>query len=187
MASFSLKFNKKQAFKLVILGTGTSLFLTSSVKAVELTGSAGVAAAPEDTNEMAAPALKPTPKGRMELALKVGSTREIEGDVTCAKGTGGILVYAETKNYRVYICSDEKDPTRPRFYRSFNKDGSRGLNIEAVDYNPRQMRYFEFKNKGYTYILQIPTSQIPDPVLGIELPSGKRYEEKVLRYLTRRS
>lgn len=117
--------------------------------------------------------------------LPVGSLREIEGDVTCARGTGGILVYAETANYLIYICSDANDPTAPRFYRSRNRDGSPGLNLEAVGYNPRQLRYFEFLNNGYTYVLQIPSAQIPNPVLAVEFPNGRRVEERVTRYLTR--
>lgn len=96
------------------------------------------------------------------------------------------MVYAETKSYRVYICADKRDATTARYYRSRNRKGSGGLDIEAFNYNPNQMRYFEFKNKGYSYILQIPSSQIPNPVLAVEFPNGKRVEEKVTRYLSRR-
>jgi len=117
--------------------------------------------------------------------LSVGNLSEIEGDVTCGRGTGGTLAYAETRNHLVYICGAPGDPTTPRFYRSRARDGSQGLNLEAVNYDPRQMRYFEFRNQGYTYILQIPTSQTPDPVLAVELPNGRRVEEKVLRYLAK--
>ncbi|MBW4489212.1 MAG: SH3 domain-containing protein [Trichocoleus desertorum ATA4-8-CV12] len=117
--------------------------------------------------------------------LRVGNLSEIEGDITCGRGTGGTLAYAETKNYLVYICGTEGDPTAPRFYRSRTRDGSQGLNLEAVNYDPRQMRYFEFTNNGYTYVLQMPMSQIPNPVLAVEFPNGKRVEERVLRYLAR--
>ncbi len=117
--------------------------------------------------------------------LKVGSLKELKGDQTC-RGTGGIMTYAETKSFLVYICSDQKHRTQPRYYRSRDRrDRSRTLNLEATNYNPRQMRYFEFKNKGYTYVLQMPMSQIPNPVLGIEFPDGKRVEERVLRYLAK--
>jgi len=117
--------------------------------------------------------------------LAVGNLSEIEGDVTCGRGTGGTLAYAETKSHIVFICGAEGDPTAPRFYRSRTRDGSQGLNLEAVNYDPRQLRYFEFKNNGYTYVLQIPTSQIPNPVLAVEFPNGRRVEERVVRYLAR--
>lgn len=117
--------------------------------------------------------------------LSVGNLSEIEGDVTCGRGTGGTLAYAETKNHLVYICGAENDPTAPRFYRSRTRTGNQGLNLEARNYDPRQMRYFEFRNNGHTYILQIPTSQIPNPVLAVEFPNGRRVEERVTRYLAR--
>lgn len=117
--------------------------------------------------------------------LRVGNLSEIEGDFTCGRGTGGTLAYAETKNHLVYICGAEDDPTTPRFYRSRMRNGGQGLNLEAANYNPRQMRYFEFTNNDYTYVLQIPTSQIPNPVLAVEFPNGRRVEERVVRYLTR--
>lgn len=116
--------------------------------------------------------------------LKVGSLRELQGDPTC-QGTGGIMTYAETRNYRVYICADKTDRTQPRYYRSRDRNGAGSLNLKATDYNPRQMRYFEFKNKGFTYILQMPMSQIPNPVLSIQFPNGRVIEEPVLRYLAR--
>lgn len=116
--------------------------------------------------------------------LEVGSLSELKGDTTC-QGTGGTLVYAETRNYQVYICGDKDDRLQPRYYRSRNRDGSGGINLEAKTYDPRQMRYFEFKNNGYSYILQIPSGQIPDPELNVELPNGKLIGEKVLRYLAR--
>jgi hypothetical protein len=117
--------------------------------------------------------------------LSVGNLSEIEGDTTCGRGTGGTLAYAETKSHIVYICSAEDDPMAPRFYRSRMRNGSQGLNLEAVNYDPRQLRYFEFTNNGYTYVLQIPTSQIPNPVLAVEFPNGRRVAEKVLRYLAK--
>lgn len=116
--------------------------------------------------------------------LEVGSLSELKGDTTC-QGTGGTLVYAETQNYQVYICGDKDDRLQPRYYRSRNRDGSGGINLEAKTYDPRQMRYFEFRNNGYSYILQIPSGQIPDPELNVELPNGKLIGEKVLRYLAR--
>ncbi|PSB21233.1 hypothetical protein C7B65_04705 [Phormidesmis priestleyi ULC007] len=128
-----------------------------------------------------------TPKNLKEKSepLKVGSLKELKEDRTC-RGTGGIMTYAETKSFLVYICSDPNHHTQPRYYRSRDRHHhNRVLNLEATNYNPRQMRYFEFKNKGYTYVLQMPMSQIPNPVLGIEFPNGKRVEERVLRYLAK--
>lgn len=129
-------------------------------------------------------AAEAVPKQQKEPMIKVGSLRELQGDNTC-QGTGGIMTYAETKNFRVYICADKRDRTQPRYYRSRNRNGKGGLNLEAKNYNPRQMRYFEFTNQGHTYTLQIPTSQIPRPVLSIGLPNGKYIEEPVLRYLSK--
>ncbi len=83
--------------------------------------------------------------------LKVGALSEIKGDKTC-DGTGGIFVYAETKTYRIYICADRKDKTQPRYYRSRERYGKGKLDLEAKGYNPHQMRYFEFKNNGYSYL-----------------------------------
>lgn len=117
------------------------------------------------------------------VPLKVGSLGELKGDSTCS-GTGGIMTYAETQNHRIYICADKNDRTQPRYYRSRSRNGSR-LDLEAKNYNPRQMRYFEFKNNGYTYILQMPMGAIPNPNLAVELPNGRIVEERVLRYLAK--
>lgn len=47
------------------------------------------------------------------------------------------------------------------------------------------MRYFEFKNGGYTYLLQIPTGATPNPVLTVRLPDGSYVEEPITRYLAK--
>lgn len=134
--------------------------------------------------EITQQALTPLPKEKSE-PIKVGSLKELRGDKTC-QGTGGIMTYAETKSFLVYICADKRDRTQSRYYRSRDRRNRKSsLNLEATNYDPRQMRYFEFKNKGYSYVLQMPMSQIPNPVLGIEFPSGKRVEERVLRYLSK--
>ncbi len=134
--------------------------------------------------EITQQALTPPSKEKSE-PIKVGSLKELRGDKTC-QGTGGIMTYAETKSFLVYICANKNDRTQPRYYRSRDRRNSESrLDLEATNYNPRQMRYFEFKDKGYTYVLQMPMSQIPNPVLGIEFPSGKRVEERVLRYLAK--
>lgn len=116
--------------------------------------------------------------------INVGYLSELKGDTTC-QGTGGIMTYAETKNYRVYICADKNDRSQPRYYRSRDRVGKGGLNLEARSYDPRQLRYFEFRNQGYTYILQMPLAQIPNPNLSVEFPNGRIVEEPVLRYLAR--
>lgn len=130
------------------------------------------------------PTIAQTLQRKSNPMINVGSLRELKGDQTC-RGTGGIMTYAETRNFRVYICADKNDRTQPRYYRSRNRSGQGGLNLEAKDYNPRQMRYFEFRNQGFSYTLQIPTSQIPNPVLSIQFPDGRIIEEPVLRYLAR--
>jgi hypothetical protein len=141
---------------------------------------------PSPSNPSVEPSPSPveSPGTPAQSQIKVGSVSEIEGDITCRQ-TGGILVYAETENYLVYICADENNPTQPRYYRSFNRDGTPGLNLEATDYDPRQMRYFEFKNGEYTYLLQIPTGATPNPALTVELPDGSSIEERITRYLAK--
>ncbi len=116
--------------------------------------------------------------------LPVGYLSELKGDKTC-QGTGGILAYAETKSYKVYICADEKNRSQARYYRSRSRQGEGKLDLKAEGYDPMKIRYFEFKNKGYSYILQIPQATIPNPVLSVVFPGGKRTQETVLRYLAR--
>jgi hypothetical protein len=121
-----------------------------------------------------------------QSSLPVGSVSELQGDTTC-EGTGGILAYAETENFLIYICSDRNDATQPRYYRSFDRDGTPGIRLEATDYDPRQMRYFEFKNEGYSYLLQMPMGATPNPMLTVIFPDGSAMEEAITRYLTKRS
>lgn len=131
----------------------------------------------------ASPALQSPVQKEKSVPLKVGSLRELKRDSTC-NGTGGIMTYAETQNHRIYICADKSDRTQPRYYRSRSRNGSR-LDLEAKNYDPRQMRYFEFKNNGYTYILQMPMAAIPNPNLSVQFPNGRIVEERVLRYLAK--
>jgi hypothetical protein len=127
------------------------------------------------------PAIAKT-EGRM---LKVGSLSELKGDKTC-NDTGGILVYAETESYRIYICADRKDKTQARYYRSRERNGKGKLDIEAKGYNPNHMRYFQFKNNGYSYLVQKPMSQIPQPELTVLSPEEQTLlRERVTRYLAR--
>lgn len=117
-------------------------------------------------------------------ALSIGNLSQIEGDATCSStfSTGGTLAYAETANYRIYICADRANESQPRYYRSFDKKGG-NLTLAAIGYNPQQPGFYEFKNQNYRYTLQIPSDQVPAPVLRVTLPTGKRYEEKILRFL----
>lgn len=117
-------------------------------------------------------------------AIAVGDIKELEGDTICGK-TKVIYAHGETSNYRVYICADTKEPDRPRYYISRNKDGSGGLDLEAMNYNPQKDGVIEFNNDGYIYTLESPTTQNPEPVLRVTFPNKKLTEEKLLRYLTR--
>ena len=121
--------------------------------------------------------------------LPIGSLSQIEGDATCSSSfrTGGLLAYAETANYRIYICADRNDETQPGYYRSFDKKGGGNLSLAAVDYDPQKPGSYEFRSRGYYYTLQIPSAQTPAPVLRVNQPSGKPYEEKILRFLGAKS
>ncbi len=114
--------------------------------------------------------------------LTTGSTNELSNDKTC-DGTGGILAYAETKDYALYVCADPKDLSQPRYYRSVNKNGTTGVKLTAKTYNPNQGNYFEFHNGDYVYMLQIPSETIKNPVLVVEFPDGDGYEQKITRFL----
>ncbi|MBD2175602.1 DUF1176 domain-containing protein [Pseudanabaena sp. FACHB-1998] len=117
-------------------------------------------------------------------AIAVGDIKEIEDNSVCGK-TKVTYAYGETSNYRVYICADTNAPERPRYYISRNKDGSGGLDMEAMNYNPQKSGAIEFKNDGYLYTLESPTTQNPEPVLRVTFPNGKLNEEQLLRYLSR--
>jgi hypothetical protein len=123
-----------------------------------------------------------TPPNTSAKAIAVGDIKELEGDIICGK-TKVIYAYGETSNYRVYICADAKEPDRPQNYVSRNKDGSGGLDLEAMNYNPQKDGVIEFNNDGYIYTLESPTTQNPEPVLRVTFPNKKLTEEKLLRYL----
>lgn len=117
---------------------------------------------------------------------RYGSSSELEGDITCGKGTGGIHTYLETAQFRIYICGDEEDQLFPRFYRSFNTDGSPGLNIFVEDYDPREGRYLVFQNEGYKYILDSGNSQTKTALLLVKSPEEKVVlQEPASLYLSR--
>jgi hypothetical protein len=115
-------------------------------------------------------------------SLTTGLTNELANDKTC-DGTGGILAYAETKDYALYICADTKDIAQPRYYRSVNKNGTMGVKVTAKTYNPNQGNYFEFHNGDYVYMIQIPSENIKNPVLMVEFPDGSGYEQQITRFL----
>jgi hypothetical protein len=108
-----------------------------------------------------------------QSSTQYGSVSQLEGDITCGRGTGGLHTYLESPQFRVYICGDQADPLLPRFYRSFPKDGSPGLNLFAEDYDPREGRYLVFQNEGYKYILDSGSSQTNTALLLVKSPDGK--------------
>ncbi len=114
--------------------------------------------------------------------LTTGFTDELINDKTC-EGTGGILAYAETKDFGLYVCADIRDISQPRYYRSVNKNGTKGVRVTARTYNPNQGNYFEFHNGDYVYMIQIPSENIKNPVLMVEFPDGSGYEQKITRFL----
>ena len=114
--------------------------------------------------------------------LTTGLTDELINDKTC-EGTGGILAYAETKDFGLYVCADIRDISQPRYYRSVNKNGTNGVRVTAKTYNPNQGNYFEFHNGDYVYMIQIPSENIKNPVLMVEFPDGSGYEQKITRFL----
>ncbi len=122
------------------------------------------------------------PVGAAFAEFTSGSTQELQNDKTC-DGTGGILAYAETKDYKLYVCADLKENTRPRHYRSVNKNGTPGVSVTARTYNPNQGNYFEFFNGEYVYMIQIPSEDIKQPALVVEFPDGDSYEQKLTKFL----
>ncbi|WP_271253501.1 DUF1176 domain-containing protein [Pseudanabaena sp. Chao 1811] len=147
---------------------------TTTTKAVT-SPTASTSEAPKATTE---------PKNAAAKAIAVGDIKELDDNSTCGKSKV-TYAYGETSNYRVYICADASAPERPRYYISRNKDGSGGLNMEAMNYNPQKSGSIEFKNDGYLYTLEAPTTQNPEPVLRVTFPNGKLNEEQLLRYLAR--
>jgi hypothetical protein len=115
------------------------------------------------------------------VLVRVGCLRDVAGDTTCQE-TGGIFTYAETDARRIYICADKRDPNRPRSFRSRNRNGSPGLDLEAVDYVPWLARAFVFRDNGYTYTLTIPQGTVGSGFT-IETPTGQIASETVTRYL----
>lgn len=124
-------------------------------------------------------------KGDLKNGFTTGLTDELVNDRTC-EGTGGILAYAETKDYGLYVCADINNPNQPRHYRSVNKNGTPGVSLTARTYNPNQGNYFEFHNGDYVYMLQLPSTYIKQPVLVVEFPDGDGYEQKITRLLLSR-
>jgi hypothetical protein len=153
------------------LPTKTTTTTTTTSKTVTASPEATPSATTKNTSE--------SPK-----AIAIGDIKDLEDNGICGKSKV-TYAYGETSNYRIYICADAKEPDRPRYYISRNKDGSGGLDIEATNYNPQKSGAIEFDNAGYTYTLEAPTTQNPEPVLRITFPSQKLNEEQLLRYLSR--
>jgi hypothetical protein len=87
--------------------------------------------------------------------------------------------YAETRNFKIYLCADEKSPDRPRWYISKNTDGSDGLTLEANE--PLEYGIVKFQNAGYTYEIIRPKNRVP--FLRITFPNGLTKQEELLRNL----
>ncbi|ELS30145.1 MULTISPECIES: DUF1176 domain-containing protein [Pseudanabaena] len=147
------------------------------------TNSKSVAASPTKSPETQKP-IAETPNNTPPKAIAVGDIKDLEDNSVCGKSKV-TYAYGETSNYRIYICADAKEPDRPRYYVSRNKDGSGGLNLEATNYNPQKEGAIEFNNDGYIYTLEAPTTQNPEPVMRVTFPSRKLTEEQLLRYLAR--
>ncbi len=103
---------------------------------------------------------------------RYGSVAELEGDITCGRGTGGYHSYLETESIHIYVCSDEQDPSQPRFYRSFSPTGELGLSLIAEDYEPTQGPYTIFVNEGYDYILDPGDAQTQTAFIIVRDPDG---------------
>jgi|JFJP01.1.fsa_nt_gi hypothetical protein len=177
---------------LTVLGCGNPEAINSSPSPNSLlttTPTSKTTASPTVTSETSKP--KPSASAKESAkesakAIAVGDIKEIEDNSICGKSKI-TYAYGETSNYRVYICADTNAPDRPRYYISRNKDGSGGLDLEAMNYNPQKSGRIEFKNDGYIYTLESPTTQNPEPVLRVTFPNGKLSEEQLLRYLSRSS
>jgi hypothetical protein len=117
---------------------------------------------------------------------RLGNVKELEGDVTCRQ-TGGIYAYAETANFKIYICGDVNNPDQPRYYRSFNRDGSPGLNLTAEKYNPIKGNAVEFRNDDYTYAIDLFADGGDKPMLRVGQPGGKTNTEPLTVLLNRAS
>lgn len=121
MAFAKAVLNFKQTLNVALLGTGTFLLLTSSVKATELTSSAGVNhlldSAAEITNfEPAASEISPSVK-----PVLVAQDRAICGL------DGRIVRRFETTYYRVFICEDQNSDSLT--YVGMEKGAEQSSNI----------------------------------------------------------
>ncbi|PZO40542.1 MAG: hypothetical protein DCF19_11615 [Pseudanabaena frigida] len=146
-----------------------------------------LATTPTSKTSTPSPSATPTsqkPNSEAPKAISVGDIKDLEDNLTCGKSKV-TYAYGETSNYKIYICADDNAPDRPRYYISRNKDGSGGLDMEAINYNPQKVGAIEFKNDGYVYALEAPTTQNPEPVLRVTFPNGNLSKEQLLRYLAR--
>ncbi|MEI6430227.1 MAG: DUF1176 domain-containing protein [Pseudanabaena sp. ELA607] len=137
------------------------------------------------TSETPQPSAKATPSKTTD-GPRIGNVSEMEGDVTCRQ-TGGIYAYAETSSFKVYVCSDVNNPNQPRYYRSFNQDGSPGLNLTADKYNPLKADRLEFRNDAYTYSIDLFGDSGDKPMLRVGTPDGKTSTEPLTVLLNRAS
>ena len=171
MRVIEMLFKKLNIFSFTIPKPITALLLGISLSMGVIASEQAIASEPR--NE---------PRNNLKSDFQTGLTDELVNDQTC-EGTGGILAYAETKDYGLYVCADSQDPQQPRHYRSVNKNGTPGVRLTAKTYNPNQGNYFEFYNGDYVYMLQLPSAYIKQPVLVVEFPDGDGYEQKITRLL----
>lgn len=145
MAFVKHEVNWKQVLHLALVGAGAFLFLTPSVKAVELTKSTGVVVLFKNTLETAnsqQPASKVLPTDR---PIKVA---QIQG---CSE-TQSTFVQAETRSFFVYICGGDN----PGSYIGVAKNGNGSITLPLQSYNPRggpKASQFVAVNDNTRYIL----------------------------------
>lgn len=80
---------------------------------------------------------------------------------------------AETKNFKVYICSAEGNYNSPKYYLGIAKDNSNRIALPVSDYDPENEIYAA-RNGSYTYVLRMRVGD-----LMVITPSGKRYIENL--------
>ncbi|WP_330485446.1 hypothetical protein [Tumidithrix elongata] len=66
-------------------------------------------------------------------SMQVGDISEIKDDKTCAD-IGDILIYGETGNYVVYICSEKQNSLKPAYFKIKRKYASKIFAIEEEAY-----------------------------------------------------
>lgn len=108
------------------------------------------------TAQIASPALQVSPgKSTDSAKLIVGDISELKDKSEC-DNLEDTLVYAETENYTVNICSKTKGGKDPAFLRIVKKDGS--LKITGIAKLSWREDAFVGISEKYGYRLQMPSS-----------------------------